>query len=224
MTSRLAVIPARGGSARLKNKNIYPLNGKPLIGYSIEAVLDSASFDTVLVSTDSPDIAAVAKDYGIEVYDRPAEYATERITVLEAMLAMMEHVTKHDIFAYFLPTCPLVSPADITAGVELLDETVDSVNSVVRYPDPIQLAMIKKGDHMIPIFDNLTCGLTNSRYIQKYYKPSGAFYMSWWDRLLENRNFFVGNIKGHEMPSERCVDIDSLMDIQHAETVMKGLL
>ena len=76
---------------------------------------------------------------------------------------------------------------------------------------------------MIPIFDNLTAGLTNSRYLQKYYKPSGAFYMSWWDNLIKNKNFFVGNVKGYEMPKKRSVDIDDLMDIRYAELILKGL-
>ena len=223
MTSKLAVIPARGGSKRLKDKNFYPLNGKPLISYAIEAVLGSASFDKVMVSTDSPEIAKIAEQYGIEVYERPSKYATDKMTVLEALIAMMEDVPKHDTFSYFLPTCPLVSSEDIKNGAALLDRHTDSVVSVVSYADPIQLAMIKKGDDMIPVFDNLTAGLTNSRYIQKYYKPSGAFYMSWWDNLIENKNFFVGNVKGYEMPKERSVDIDDLMDIKYAELILKGL-
>ena len=223
MTTKLAVIPARGGSKRLKNKNFYPLNGKPLITYSIEAVLGADCFDTVLVSTDSEEIASIAESYGVRVYNRPPEYATDKMTVLEALVAMMDDVPKHDVFSYFLPTCPLVSSEDIKKGVSLLDHRADSVISVVSYADPIQLAMIKRGDEMVPIFDNLTAGLTNSRYIQKYYKPSGAFYMSWWDNLIKNKNFFVGNVKGYEMPKKRSVDIDDLMDIRYAELILKGL-
>tara|TARA_R110000851_G_scaffold328457_1_gene499107 strand:+ start:1498 stop:2169 length:672 start_codon:yes stop_codon:yes gene_type:complete len=223
MTTKLAVIPARGGSKGLKNKNFYPLNGKPLIAYSIEAVLGADCFDTVLVSTDSEEIASIAESYGVRVYNRPPEYATDKMTVLEALVAMMDDVPRHDIFSYFLPTCPLVSSEDIKEGVSLLDHRTGSVVSVVSYADPIQLAMIKRGDEMIPIFDNLTAGLTNSRYLQKYYKPSGAFYMSWWDNLIKNKNFFVGNVKGYEMPKKRSVDIDDLMDIRYAELILKGL-
>ena len=130
--SKMAVIPARGGSTRLKNKNIYPLAGKPLISHTIEVVLESGCFDTVIVSTDSEEIADVARDYGVQIYERDAKYATEKATVLTALMAMMNDVPKHDVFAYFLPTCPLKTAADIRGGMELFNEKgVDSVISVV---------------------------------------------------------------------------------------------
>jgi len=215
----MAVIPARGGSTRLKDKNIYPLAGKPLISHTIEVVLESQCFDTVVVSTDSERIADTARAYpGVQIYMREAKYATEKATVLTALMAMMTEVEKHDVFAYFLPTCPLKTAADIRGGMELFDESdVDSVISVVEYDVPIQLAMLKKGDTMVPVFDNLTSGLTNSKFIQKYYRPSGAYYSARWDYLLENGNFFVGNVKGYEMSKENSIDIDDLTDMKIAE-------
>ena len=99
--SRLAVIPARGGSTRLKNKNIYPLGGKPLICHTIEAVIGSGCFDTVIVSTDSEAIAAEAQKYSeVEIYDRPAEYSGERVTVLEALVAMMDNIAHHRFWGF----------------------------------------------------------------------------------------------------------------------------
>ena len=102
--------------------------------------------------------------------------------------------------------------------MELFNEKdVDSVISVVEYDVPIQLAMLKKGDTMVPVFDNLTSGLTNSKFIQKYYRPSGAYYSARWDYLLKHGNFFVGNIKGYEMSKENSIDIDDLTDMKIAE-------
>jgi CMP-N-acetylneuraminic acid synthetase len=217
----LAVIPARGGSTRLKDKNTYSLSGKPLICYMLEAVLASGCFDTVMLSTDSDKIAEIAKAYPVELYQREAEFSTTKITVLEAILDMMNKVPKHDTISYFLPTCPFTSHEDIQKGFQLLTEEVDSVNSVVEYNSPIQLAMIKKGDNLIPVFDNLTSGLTNSKFIQKYYRPTGAFYMSWWDKLIKNKNFFIGNVKGYTMPKARTLDINDIYDMQQAEFMLK---
>jgi len=76
------------------------------------------------------------------------------------------------------------------------------------------------GDSVIPVFDNLTSGLTNSHYIKKYYRPSGAVYSAKWDNLIENRTFFAGNIKGHIMSKENSVDIDDLTDIIVAESIL----
>ncbi|MCH1429871.1 MAG: NTP transferase domain-containing protein [Chlamydiales bacterium] len=217
----LAVIPARGGSTRLKDKNIHPLKGKPLVCYSVEAVLNSGCFDKVIVSTDSEKIKEVVKDYPVDIYDREAEFATCKITVLEAILDMMTKIPAYDTLSYFLPTCPFVSAEDIQQGFAMLTEGTDAVNCVAEYDVPIQLAMIKKGEQFIPVFDNLTSGLTNSNYIQKYYHPTGAFYMSWWKQILENRNFFKGNIKGYVLPKSRLVDINDLCDIEKAERMLK---
>ncbi len=221
MITKLAVIPARGGSTRLKDKNIYPLAGKPLIHYTVEAVIQSESFDRIVVSTDSQKIAdAVSQFKDIEIVKRPAKYASATVTVLEALLALMEEYEKYDIFAYFLPTCPLRNADDIRGALKLLQPDVDSVVSVCRCSDPLQLTLIKKNDDIIPVFDNLTTGMTNSRYYTKYYRPNGGFYMSWWDKLLEGRNFFIGNVKGYELAKDRAIDIDSLPDIIYAEAIL----
>ncbi len=219
--SRLAVIPARGGSVRLKNKNVYPLGGKPLICHTIEAVIDSGCFDTIVVSTDSELIASEARKYKeVDIYDRPTEYATERITVLDALLTMMVDLEHHDIFAYFLPTCPFRNADDISGGVKLLAPGVDSVISISQMTQPPQLAMLKRGDDVFPVFDNLGSVLTNSRYFQKHYKRNGGYYMGWWDTLKKNRYLFIVSVKGFELPQERTVDIDDIFDIHLAEQLL----
>lgn len=223
---KVAVIPARGGSTRLKNKNIRKLAGKPLIRWMTEAVVNSKVFDTIYVSTDSDAIFDAVKDLPVKRHIRPVEHATTKATALNAMLNMMENMNeKYDIFAYFLPTCPFLKSSDIKKGMELLTtgdsgdsvDSVDSVISVSDYADPIQLACILKGNDIIPIFDNLTSGLTNSKFIQKYCKPNGGFYMSKWDNLIENRNFFKGNVKAVNIPKEDMVDIDYEIDLKIAE-------
>lgn len=221
----MAVIPARGGSTRLKNKNIYPLGGKPLICHTIEAVIESNQFDKIFVSTDSPEIAKIAKGYEqIEIYDRETEFSGERVTVVSALLDMMSKVEKCDQFAYFLPTCPFRNSDDIISGVELLTNDVDSVISTCYFSAPPQLAMIHGNDnYAYPVFDNLIAGVTNSKYIQKYIKPSGGFYMGHWDRILKNQNFFTGKIKSVLTPDERAVDIDNILDIKYAEAILSEL-
>ena len=72
----------------------------------------------------------------------------------------------------------------------------------------------------MPIFDNLEAGLTNSKFIKKYYKPSGAFYMGKWDKIIEYGNFFKGNVKGVIIPPERSVDINNLQDVKYAELLL----
>ena len=217
---KLAVIPARGGSTRLKDKNIYPLQGKPLIRWSVESVLKSGCFDTVVVSTDSDEIFNAVSDLDVIRHKRPERHATTRATVLDAMLDLMKNYDGYDIFSYFLPTCPFISPDDIRNGIDMFDEDTDFVVSMTELQDTLQLACIMKNDHVVPVFDNLTSGITNSKFIQKYHKPSGGFYMAKWNKLSETKNFFKGNTKGLLIPQERSIDINTIEDIKFAESMV----
>lgn len=216
----LAVIPARGGSTRLKNKNIYPLKGKPLICWMTEAVIRSECFDKILISTDSDEIFDAVSDLPVERHFRPKEHATTRATVLDAMVNLMDEYTEFEAFAYFLPTCPFVSSFDIQCGWSLLQQgACDSVVSMTKIPETIQLACLMHEDNVLPVFDNLEAGLTNSKFIKTYYKPSGAFYMTHWSHLLVYKNFFQGRVKGVIIPPERSIDINTLQDLKYAESI-----
>ena len=225
---KIAVIPARGGSTRLKDKNIHPLGDKPLIRWMTEAVVESESFDSIIISTDSDQIFDAVSDLPVERHERPEAHATTKATVLDAMIQLMKTCPKElmggdDIFSYFLPTCPFVSKDDIKKGIKKLSgKNIDSVVSMTELQDTLQLACQMSGDKVLPVLDNLECGLTNSKFIKKYYKPSGAFYMSKWDHLIENRNFFKGNVKGVLIPKERSIDINDKYDILFAESILRG--
>ena len=223
--SALAVIPARAGSTRLKNKNIYLLGGKPLIRWMTEAVIDSKCFDEVLISTDSDEIFNVVSDLPVSRHERPPEYATTESTVLDSMVNLIEtHHKEYSFFSYFLPTCPFISYDDIKDGFSLLknDSSINSVVSMTKYGEPIQLACVmNEGRDVVPIFDNLTSGLTNSKFIKEYYRPSGAFYMSSWSGILKYKNFFKGHTRGIAIPRERSIDINTLSDIELAEFMLK---
>lgn len=221
----LAVIPARGGSTRLSNKNLYILGGKPLIRWIVDAVVRSERFDTIVVSTDSDDIYDAVSDMGVGRHIRPAEHATTKATALNAMLDLMEYYNdlelNHDTFSFFLPTCPFVEHSQIARGIDKLEHhRCDSVISMTEMQDTVQLACVMQEDHVLPIFDNLEAGLTNSKFIKKYYKPSGAFYMGYWDSIMKNRNFFKGDVRGVVIPPKNSVDIDTITDIQLAEAIL----
>ncbi len=217
----LAVIPARSGSTRFINKNIYHLKDKPLIRWITETVVESGCFEKVLISTDSDLYFDTVSDLPVERHVRPEVHATAKATVLDAMIDLMQVQEGYDSFAYFLPTCPFVSVSDIQKGVEILSERkCDSVVSMTKIPETIQLACVMSGNNVLPVFDNLEAGLTNSKFIKSYYKPSGAFYMGLWNYLLENKNFFKGSTKGVIIPPERSVDINTLQDLKYAESIV----
>lgn len=216
---RIAVVPARGGSTRFKDKNIYPLLGKPLVRWSVEAILEADCFDAIVVSTDSDEIYDTVRDLPVIRHQR-VRFFDEKDTVLDAMMDALErYYFESDIFAYFLPTCPFTSPDDIIDGVSTFEgEEYDSAVSMVQM-DTVQLACSMVGETVSPVFDNLTSGLTNSKFIKKYYKPSGGFYMSRTPHLLTHKNFFVGNVRGIVCDPKNCIDINTIMDAKYAEAV-----
>lgn len=218
----LAVIPARSGSTRLINKNIYQLKDKPLMRWITEAVVKSECFEKILISTDNDLYFDAVSNLPVERHVRPEAHATTKATVLDAMIDLMQSQSGYDAFAYFLPTCPFVSADDIKRGFKtLVDGGCDSVVSMTEIPETIQLACLMSQDNsVLPVFDNLESGLTNSKFIKKYHKPSGAFYMAMWDYLLENKNFFKGSTKGVIIPPERSVDINTLQDLKYAESIV----
>ena len=109
----LGIIPARGGSKGVKGKNIVDLNGKPLIGYTIEAAMSSKLLDRIVVSTDSDKIKRVVKNsYEIEVIDRPAQFARDDSPIEEALLHAIEHLKEKDnyvtdIIVWMQPNVPI---------------------------------------------------------------------------------------------------------------------
>ena len=218
----LGVIPARAGSTRLKDKNVYPLAFKPLIRWITESVIESNCFDDIYISTDGDHIFESVSDLPVRRHFRERELATTQATVLEAMIDILRSSpSQYDAFAYFLPTCPFIASEDIVRGISMLkDGSCDSVVSMTEITETIQLACLINNDNVLPFSDNLEHGLTNSKYIKKFYKPSGGFYMSYWGHLLSEKNFFKGKVKGVIIPPERSVDINTYEDIKYAESLL----
>jgi CMP-N,N'-diacetyllegionaminic acid synthase len=132
--SAVAFVPARSGSERVPHKNIRPLAGHPLLAYAIETALQSGVFERVVVSTDSDDIAEVARWYGAEVpFLRPAEYATATSPDIEWLAYTLEQLPeRYDLFALVRATNPFRGPAAIRRGLDQLLATpeADSIRAV----------------------------------------------------------------------------------------------
>ena len=146
--SRIAIIPARGGSKRIPRKNIKEFCGKPILAYSIEAALNSNLFDEVMVSTDNNEIAEIAKQYGASVpFLRSAETANDFAIlkdVLNEVLAKYKELEKSfDEVCCILPTAPLVETVDIIKSHEILER--EKCVSVVPFENNE-----KHGDRQIP--------------------------------------------------------------------------
>jgi N-acylneuraminate cytidylyltransferase len=156
----VALVPARAGSTRVPGKNIAPLAGHPLIAYAIAAALEAQLFTTVLVSTDSEEIAAIARRYGADTLLRPTELATATSPDLEWVLHAMDG-RDEECFALLRPTSPFRSAETIRRAFEqlrALGERADSVRAV----EPVRQHPAKmwrvEGDLMRPVLAGETGG------------------------------------------------------------------
>lgn len=141
MSAVLAIIPARGGSKGLPHKNILPLANHPLIAYSIEAALKSSAITRTIVSTDSPEIAKVAQQYGAEIpFMRPDEFAQDLSTDFEVFLHALQWLKENEnyepeLVVQLRPTSPIRKTSIIDECVNhLLQSDADSLRIVTESP------------------------------------------------------------------------------------------
>lgn len=225
---KLAVIPARGGSKRLPGKNIRLLGGKPLIRWTIDAALESDVFDRVCVSTDSEEIAGVARQCGAEVpFLRPAELASDISTTASALAHFIETFERMEACSFshvclLQPTSPLRSADDIRNAHRLLMvDDLDAVVSVCEMEHPIQLCNRLGPSGSLKGFirpaDN-----RRSQEQEVYYRLNGAIYFCRTPVAMELNTLYSDNVesRAYVMGQRRSVDIDTALDFAIAETLI----
>lgn len=208
----LALIPARGGSKGIPKKNIRAFAGKPLIAYSIEAAKQAKSVSRVIVSTDSEEVAVVAKQYGAEVpFLRPAEFAGDTSNIIEAVEHLLERLKVDEGYEpthvlLLQPTSPMRTSADIENAVTLMQKlNADNVISVCR----TESLLLRMGDDKKLIMLNAELASANRQQAGKYYKFDGSMiYLIETPILLRDRSFAGGTPHGYEIEHWRAVDLD----------------
>lgn len=225
---KLAVIPARGGSKRIPRKNIKNFCGKPIIGWSIEAALQSRCFDRVIVSTDDEEIADIAKKFGAEApFVRPAELAddyTGTIPVINHAVKWAEEKAGAVEYACCIyATAPFVTAKDIMRGMELIiSEDVEYVFSVTHFPYPIQRAIrINESGYVEMI--NPEYYHRRSQDLTESFHDAGQFYWGKKSAWLNQRPFFTSKSLPLILPPYRVVDIDTMEDWKRAKVMFLAL-
>jgi CMP-N,N'-diacetyllegionaminic acid synthase len=224
----LGLIPTRGGSKGLENKNVKLLEGKPLIAHTIEAAQHCADITKVLVTTDNANIAAVAKEFGAEVYRHPAELSEDgKATFPVIQYVVRDLVTSGEMFELVTSmraTSPLRTPEDITNAINLLLETnADSVVSVTadQTGHPIRLKTL---DHDLRI-SNLEMGEEDSPVIRQnlpiVYRRNGAIYVTKTPVVLGG-SLFGKDSRGYVMPKSRSVNINDEVDFICAAAILRA--
>jgi len=220
----LGITLARGGSKGVPGKNIKLLAGKPLIAYTIEAALKCALLDYYVVSTDSDEIATVAKYYGANVVLRPEHLAQDTTPTLPALLHALEYTENelnenYDIVADIRCTNPLKTAEDIDGAVnKLIRTSADAVIGVCKVEDkhPSRLKTIFR-DRLVDIWPEPVSG-NRQDLSPDVYVRNGSIYVVRRMALEEGIHIRLSdNVRPWVMPDERSVNIDTEMDFLLAE-------
>ncbi len=223
----LAVIPARAGSKRIPNKNIRNFLGQPLIAYAIRQALKVPFADRVIVDTDSPKIAAIAKKSGAEVpFLRPAELATDTASANDALLHLLTRLKKEqnyvpDYILYLQATSPLREMKDIQDCWNLIKKNkADTVLTIcpthprLYYLDEKQSIILANGSEKQS---------TNVQQWRPAYILNGCFvYIVKTSAFLREKSIITKNTKAVICPKWRSVDLDEPEDWALAELLYKN--
>lgn len=221
--SYIAIIPARGGSKRLPQKNILDLLGKPLIVWSIEAALKSKYIDEVIVTSDDPQILKIAKENGANILQRPNSLASDTATTFDAVKHLLDNTKFFDFLVLLQPTSPLRNSKHIEEAIEMGElKQADAIVSVCEMDhSPLWSNTLPVNGSM----DNfLRDDIKNKRSqdLEKYYRINGALYICKIKPFLKEESFFLEK-KSFSFIMNRTdsIDIDEKIDFKIAEILMK---
>lgn len=221
----IAIIPARGGSKGLPGKNIRPLNGEPLIAYTVEAALQAKHIDRVIISTDDSEIARIAVQHGAELpFMRPSYLASDTAMAVDNYIYTIDRLEKEEgvmigSFVVLQPTSPLRTSEDIDNAINLfLQKNADSVISYTKEAHPISWhKYLDEDGHFIDIINSK---VANRQDYRISYYPNGAVYVFKTD-IIRQKTYYTQNSYAYVMPRNRSVDIDSIEDFEYAEYLLQ---
>jgi len=222
----VAIIPARGGSRGIPRKNVIDVAGKPLIVWSIDAARAASAVDDVYVSTDDAEIAAVSRQCGAVVIERPAELAGDSSPSESALLHCLDRIeergTAVSLVVFLQATSPVREGHDIDAAVELLRETgADSLFSCTKIEDYFMWEEAADGPRSV----NYDFRSRKPRQdIAPRFLENGSIYVFTPGILREGHNRLGGKIAMYEMPFWKSWQIDDPDDIGLCEYYIRTRL
>ena len=210
----LAVIPARGGSKGVPRKNVRDLGGKPLIAWTIEAARASAVVDRVVLSSDDPEIIAVAEEWGLEVpFVRPASLGEDHVSALDVFGHALRELPGYDYGVLLQPTSPLRTGADIDGCVRLMHDAGAQTSISVTEPEksPYWMYREEPDGSLAPLLDAAQA-VRQRQDVARVLAPNGAVFAARVEYFLQHGKFVSPGMRGLVMPRERSVDIDEELD------------
>jgi CMP-N-acetylneuraminic acid synthetase len=221
----LGLIPARGRSLRVERKNLRRLGGVTLVRRALETTVASGAFETVVLSSEDPEILAEAQGLDVVALRRPDHLAIDSARTFEVVRQALERLEsdrgeRYDAVGVVQCTSPFTAPEDLAGAVELLRSSgAPSVVSVVRLESAIHPLKLKRmeGDRLLPYLEDDE--MKPSHELPELWVRNGSIYLT--TRETIDRGVFIDDdVRGYVMPPERSHDIDTLEDLAFAEFLL----
>ena len=218
----VAVIPARGGSKRIKKKNIKNFLNKPIIYYPIKQIQKSKLFDKIIVSTDNKEISEISKKFGAEIlFKRPKKLSNDYATTQEVIIHAVKWLTKNnynpDMICCIYPTSVFINSHDLKESYKLfIKKKWNFIFSATNYLYPIQRAFYQKKNGSIKMFRPKNY-FKRSQDLVKVYHDAGQFYWGASNAWKKKKEIIKAKSSIYVMPSYRVIDIDNKDDWKRAE-------
>lgn len=225
---KICVIPARGGSKRIPGKNIKSFAGQPMISYAIRAAIASNCFDRIVVSTDSEEIAAVAREHGAETpFLRPSDISGDHASTAEVLSHALAWFREHDTMPTYLcnvyPTAVFLQAKYLREGLAIIEKhRVAAVVSVTTFAFPIFRSFkLTEDGHLAMFWPEHE--LTRSQDLPEAYHSAGQF--SWLDaaKFEQEPRFYTPDAMPVVLPRYLVQDIDTPEDWQTAERMYRAM-
>jgi len=225
----LAIIPARGGSKGLPGKNIKLWNRKPLLAWSVLQAQKCELIDEILISTEDPDIAEIAMNYGSPpLFLRPEEFATDESPISDAILHALDAYEKlgksFDFIVLLEPTSPLRGEEDLNGAIIKLIESneADSLVSVgeVHMEHPMIIKKINKEGFVVPYIESTTA-IYQRQQADKAYFPYGVIYICKVDVYKDLKTFYTPKTIPFMIERWQNFEIDDQIDFSLTEYIEK---
>ena len=218
------LIPARGGSKGIPNKNMVEINGNPLIFYTITEALKLFKPSSVYVSSDSQEILKYSESLGVEVIQRPKSISADNSTSSDVINHFLDTVCidKSDFeIIYLQPTSPLRRFTHILEAIKIYKKKeCESLVSVCQSKEYPSKAFISDGDFIHPFLDEK--GRTEIRQnISITFYPNGAIYIFNKEKFLKHQEIPRNKIVPYIMPKVDSIDIDDTIDLEYVKMILK---
>ena len=220
----LGIIPARGGSKGVPGKNIRLVNGKPLIGYTIEKAQKSKLLTDVIVSTDCEKIIDVVENYNCQYLKRSAENAQDHSAIETTIFEVLGTVKEeYDVIILLQPTAPIREVEDIDNVINMFigDDTIDCVVSVIELEDIHPARMYQIDDNFVMTPLNQELERKRRQDLRPVYIRNGAIYAIRTPAFYEHKKLILEHKKAYFMPESKWANVDTERDLLITELLIK---